>query len=467
MKSHYKDCHLKSSTVIQQFKNSLASARFGARRILMPALALALCGSAMAQSDSAPGPMRGFYQWRGQYVVPQAAGAQDSYDRFEWSSLETSEGVYDFSALDSLVNAAKVNRQKCGFRIRCCVAGAGVSVPAYLQAEMPNGFYDSGTGTYVPDWNSPAFISHMQKLIAAIGTRYDGNPALGFVDIGMYGDWGEWHVAEFNYAGNPQAQPATLATEEKIIDAHYKAFPREQLLMLTAEPNGLQYALQLSQKIGLRMDDLGQSWFGDQFNDMSFYSSLVENRWKTAPTVTEFDNPNPSGFTSLAVQQAAQYHVAMVGNGNINSSWSNLSSSQKTDLENLGATVGYNFQWTNPKVQHLTTGTYGVYYDLQNIGVTPAYEPWQITIVIKNAANTIMGTLPLTTNLETLLPSSTATLKGGKVIMKSDLAPGDYTVNVEVTDPSGYLDPMPLNGLVSNGDGSYQLTTIQVQTSAG
>jgi hypothetical protein len=49
----------------------------------------------------------------------------------------------------------------------------------------------------VPDLSDPTFIAYAQKLLNALGARYDGNPNLAFVDIGMVGSWGEWHNSNF------------------------------------------------------------------------------------------------------------------------------------------------------------------------------------------------------------------------------------------------------------------------------
>ena len=43
----------------------------------------------------------------------------------------------------------------------------------------------------MPDMSDPVFIYYHEKLIHALGERYDGHPDLAEVDLGSIGMWGE------------------------------------------------------------------------------------------------------------------------------------------------------------------------------------------------------------------------------------------------------------------------------------
>ena len=44
-----------------------------------------------------------------------------------------------------------------------------------------------------PDWNDPDFATQAVQLVAALADRYDGDPRITAVQVGLLGLWGEWH----------------------------------------------------------------------------------------------------------------------------------------------------------------------------------------------------------------------------------------------------------------------------------
>ena len=42
-------------------------------------------------------------------------------------------------------------------------------------------------------FDDPIFMEEHEKFIKALAARYDGDPRLGGLDLGSYGNWGEWH----------------------------------------------------------------------------------------------------------------------------------------------------------------------------------------------------------------------------------------------------------------------------------
>jgi hypothetical protein len=234
-------------------------------------------------------PLRGLYKWRGQQLAPVASF--DSYDRFTWRNLEPTVGHYDFSAIDAALADAKSRGGEFGFRVRALVDQQGSSVPQYVMDHLPNlgywyDFKDAGRGacdpllgggscdTYVPDWNDPYLLDRVIKLLQALGQRYASDPRLAFVDVGVYGDFGEWQMYGFPAVGPTGAQPITAPNKHKIIDAVVNAFPSKFILMSTSDSNGLAYALAKSPRVGWRRDSLGNAAFDEA---PTTWSSLVSN----------------------------------------------------------------------------------------------------------------------------------------------------------------------------------------------
>ena len=48
--------------------------------------------------------------------------------------------------------------------------------------------------TESPDYDDPRTLKALSNFIKAWGAKYDGDPRLGFITLGLVGLWGEWHL---------------------------------------------------------------------------------------------------------------------------------------------------------------------------------------------------------------------------------------------------------------------------------
>src|SRR6185312_6261860 len=86
-------------------------------------------------------------------------------------------------------------------------------------------------GTVSPDYDSPYLLSAVTNFIAAFGARYDGDPRIGFINLGLVGLWGEWHTWPFDTDtadGYPNLMP-TDAHAAQIVTAFDNAFGKTKL----------------------------------------------------------------------------------------------------------------------------------------------------------------------------------------------------------------------------------------------
>jgi hypothetical protein len=67
-------------------------------------------------------------------------------------------------------------------------------------------------------------LAAMERLIGALGHRYDGNPRVALLELGLLGFWGEWHTWPRDEL---YARPDT---ERRVIDAYHRAFPHKVLM---------------------------------------------------------------------------------------------------------------------------------------------------------------------------------------------------------------------------------------------
>jgi hypothetical protein len=423
-------------------------------------------------------PGRGFYKWRGDEIVPAAEPAHDEYDRYFWydpdnprASLETSPGVYNFSGIDRAIADAASRGHKFAFRIRTMANKRSGErfIPDYLA-----GCGWDYRGTFIPNWNSACFQDNAARLMEALGERYNHDPRIAWMDIGLFGEWGEWALSEEIYTAAPkgitQASDKSLA---HIIDIQVDAFPDvRKVMMAKTRSTAVIYALTRSDQIGWRVDCFGrQNYFNfPSHQDYMPAWEYMAERWKTAPVIVEFCADNVSLSSALPVKQVQDFHISLIGNGNFDS-WDRLNKQKQENLILVGKTTGYRYQiqaitipdaWAPGANIPITT-------DWENVGVAPHYEATEVLFRLydpKRSEYVWEGKSGV--DLQKLLPS------GGKPYHVQDrlklpakLAPGEYQLRIIVTDPAGFRRPLKLAIAGRQNDGSYLLGNIIVGSPAG
>jgi len=418
-------------------------------------------------------PFRGMYKWMGneQVLEPFPRRSYDAYKRYQWRQFEAGQGQYSFSLLESDIAQAASEGRKYGFRLRALVENSGTQVPDYLMRLMPKGWW--ANNAYVPDWNDPDFLARLDALLGALAARYDGDPRLGYIDIGIYGNWGEWHMHRFSYPSSTGAQTASWETKKAIIDLHVKHFKRTPLLMMTDDRPALVYALSLSPKIGWRRDSLGNKHFDNLSSDSSVWN-LVRDRWKTAPVVVEFHNRKgltEPGSLQLAYEQVRKYHISLISNGNAYT-WSEMSQTGKNAYLAMAKSSGYRLELNRALLP--STLTRGAAFELRtlwtNVGVAPTYEPWRVTVQLRNPqTGAVAWESASSLNLNQVRPSETAgttptpLTHSDNLTLGSNLPAGTYNLAVVVRDPQGRRVPLALAIRGRQADGSYTLGSVTVQ----
>ena len=133
----------------------------------------------------------------------------------KWDELNPAEGVYDWSSIDSMLEACEKYGYTYGIRILPYSHLSGshdnygedhVFVPDWVfakgaQKERATLVSDPSVELDIPVWDDPIFLQAAKDFAKALAEKYDGDPRVEFVDISVFGNWGEWHTSTFE--GNP------------------------------------------------------------------------------------------------------------------------------------------------------------------------------------------------------------------------------------------------------------------------
>jgi hypothetical protein len=458
-------------------------------------------------------PGRGAEQWhdRTDVNVPQEGvntAAMDVYYRFVWTRLEgATQGSYNWTYFDNLVNAAINKKQKFSFGIMTVYPegttenglqyfdGGYAAYPQYLHNQMKSEAvkdWKSGS-TWVPNYNSNYYLTRLLALNQALynhilamsynGKRY--RDVVNIIDIRGYGSWGEWHSAGLvdNVSQYPSGTFPTVASFKRIVDAYTKGFPTFPLVAMiaafdagwlnnTKNPAEIAYYV-LTQRnqwgpIGWRRDQWGAT---DQYlkdylenNNRSFngvvFKNLIMERWKTAPITGEPPAWNPGDYYDLE-RQVRLYHATSFGNGNYGVT---PNTTIKDRVRASSKAAGYRIKIVSGEAPATITRNVAFTVNTlwQNVGLTPTYENWTVSFELQTSANAVKWIANSTKVLKLFLPSTAGVNTSDRFTVPSTVPAGTYKLVVRVKDPLAYRPNMKLANDRRNADGSYTVMSSVV-----
>jgi hypothetical protein len=269
-----------------------------------------------------------------------------------WGALESSQGVYNFSLLDAILNRLKTHYAQPkhmvvvvlpGYFTGAWSSGNGSSVPLYIQQ---NGVYgpspvagsygwwgrNSGgasTGAYTAALFRPAVMSRYIALIQALGAHYDSEPYFEAVmfqeDAWMSGLW----------SNAPDLSPAGgLAQFESMLSAAVAAFPHTSVVM-------------------------ENTWWGSPTMTQNFELWMVNNRVApgTADTLGQTAFNMGYATSAMGLNWAMQAYMGITYSGpNATSSYSGGDLRQRSrgmlDVEAMDIAGNYYSNWGAPEGYH-------------------------------------------------------------------------------------------------------------------
>lgn len=397
-----------------------------------------------------PNPIRGQYDWISNGPDPKDWPIMDVYyrDELQWGKqIEITRGQYNFSAIDRGLNAAQAKGGLFSFRVMAACPGCGGNLTPSYVARQSGG---------QPDWNSESFLSAYENVMKAIGAKYDKDPRLGYVDVGGYGSWGEYHIFELG--------GSTLSREnsKRLVNAVLNAFPSKYVLMMTPGPDYLRDAMALSPRLGIRVDCVGANgMMGSKIDEVP----VAMERWKTAPWVGEWCGGGASDLYGQGLQQVRKYHITNLSSANFPGTYADMSSSQQANFRQANKETGYRFVLNSLAIPGTIRpgASISVTSKWSNVNVGPAYHPWQTMIQLRNQSGTVAFEGKSAVELKSLLPTgSTPKVINDGFAIPANLPAGQYDVYVKVVSPEGYLKPLNLAIQGRSVDGGYKLGSVQV-----
>lgn len=285
-----------------------------------------------------------------------------------------------------------------------------------------------------PDYTDERLRAVLRTFIAAFGARYDGDPRIGFIQLGLIGFWGEWHT----YPHSDWMPP--LAMQEEILGAYDKAFDRTRLLVRAPKSKAFR-----NHAIGYHDDSFAYStlpppaWhFGGRL--AAFGES---ERWRSEPIGGEVrPEIQPKMWEDPSIVPAGQDYEKCVAE--IRPSWmlafgafsKELSPGARALADKQSRMLGYEFHVLEAAITSSTADKpVRVSATLRNTGVAPFYYEWPLEIaVLADGGKEMIHRAKTDWSLTGLIPGD-PDRRWSHEIAGGTLPAGKYTLIVRAINP--------------------------------
>lgn len=384
--------------------------------------------------DVLPNPFKGFAPWIGDENPIYETKLQQA--TFAWSELEPRKGVYNWARLEKDWGNIATTGKRVGFRIAAAIPGSGpIHTPQWLidQGVRMRPYSIDGHNGLAPDWNDPKFLAAHHDFIMALGTRYDRDPRVAWIDIGSYGFWGEWHV----WLNDSLA--ATSATKQAILADYFAAFPTKLKVIAFDDDFATRYVTDRGG--GIRNDCLGteesNDWYLESLNRID--PTLNDRVWKTAIITGEFCGSDQGAIEGtkerfdINFEFIKKTHWSFIGSAG--GAIEPQSEEHRKNLDKLHRTLGYRFVLREAifdKCIH-RGDTLRLTLKVENEGVAPFYLPWPVVIYLVDSDGSAQWEQATDLNITKWLPGlhTVAT----DIFVPEAVPAGTYDLKIAIPDP--------------------------------
>ena len=400
------------------------------------AISIILAASASRADDllvrpvAAPGPLDNPLKGWCPYAVD---GIDQPYSMVylyaPWSEIEPESGRFTFEEWERKAWSVEAARGKhIVFRVYIDYPTRPSGLPSWLRSagvkETP---YEAHGGGKSPDYDDPRMVEGLERLIEAMGKRYDANPRVAFIELGLLGFWGEWHTYPVE-----RLKPS-LATERRVVEAYRKAFPHKILMArLARDDPGRQPWLGFHDDMFPEDTDNGQDW--------SFLAAMKRagrlDNWKTAAIGGEMapfaaKRWLGEGYLETTSRLEAA-HFTWVGPYNPAHERSS-DPAYRARSESLVRRMGYQYRLV--EIRHPRSIGRGkrvrISIRAENEGVAPFYYPWKVELALIDPLGKPVEIMPVDADPRKWLP--------GPFRIEAEVATrspaGRYRLAIGIRDP--------------------------------
>ncbi|NLF33227.1 MAG: DUF4832 domain-containing protein [Planctomycetes bacterium] len=327
-------------------------------------------------------------------------GLSTVYLRVPWAFLEPQRGRFNWALLDTPAQRWIARGRRVAMRITCSENWIAYATPEWVRQAGAAGVpYEFGKGpqpdgrSWDPVFDDPVFLAELDRFLAALARRYDGNPNVEFVDIGSFGLWGEGHT-------HMSSRQDRIDIQKKHVDLHVRHFRQTQLCISDDfaghDRPGRDFPITdyaLSQGVTLRDDSIlvqpaPRCWF---------HAEMAEKFWPKMPVIIEHEHYAASKRRNawdgrLLERSVEDYHASFMS---IHGWPRELLEENRDTIERINRRLGYRLQPTRVDWPgRVEIGRpFAVKWTWANKGVAPCYGGGWPCLTLKDDRDGIVAVL--------------------------------------------------------------------------
>ena len=391
-------------------------------------------------------------------LVPYKGDVRDRFPHsmeFQYlplSALVVGKERYDWSPLENLLNEIAGRGHCAVFRVFLEYPGQKNAIPRYLVESGLKVVRWLNTNTQplppteieTPDYSDPRLRDALKSFIAALGSRYDNDPRIGFITAGLLGTWGEWH----DYPRNELF--ASLAVQDEVMTAYETAFRKTPILLrYPAGPGGSGHAPNAARRFGYHDDSFAWATLDTgKPSDSWFYLPALKSagrdaleKWKRFPIGGEI-RPEAWGKVFDTDPGDAQIQNFRACVAQTHATWlmdSGMFAKRQSDARIQRATaevqrMGYEFHIADVATEPIRAGKLPIAVSVENRGVAPFYYDWPIEFALLAEGKKIARVWKGQGKLVGRLPGRASPV-WAETLDLSGIVPGRYRLLVRAVNP--------------------------------
>lgn len=397
------------------------------------------------------------------------------YFNVTWKELEPEKGNYLFETIERVNQFEYWHDKGVSIIFRIVLDYPQLEkhkdIPDWLYEEIDaDGTWyniDYGQG-FSPNYSNSKLIAEHQKLLQAIGERYNSDNRIAFVELGSLGHWGEWHTKDEEGIFKPFPK---LEVANQYIQHYLAAFPDKHLLMRRP------HELAKENHMGLFND-----MFGDYEHTVSNFLDWIHKGytfWLTdedMPAMPEYWIYAPSGGEFAYSDDEEKYlnnesiKETLTQLSNSHSSWFGPSSpadipyggAYQKNIDTFLKTIGYRFVLATESHPKKATPGSSISIDMlwKNTGIAPFYFNWPLELSLSDSNGNIVYQMKANEDIRKWLPGN---IHSKQILrLPGDLSVGTYTLCVAILDPNTNNPGVELAIGSKRSDNRYSLGSIEV-----
>ncbi|WP_123042053.1 DUF4832 domain-containing protein [Cohnella candidum] len=376
-------------------------------------------------TDPVTNPLKGLAIWfypgdRADKTATQYGGINNSIEwrYFGLGELMTGMNTYNWEPMEAALDEVASHGKQLALRVASCQSFSSKDYPDFLSGQIRNGC--------ILNYDSPTVMQAFQNFIAAFGAKYDGDPRIAFITMGLVGYWGEWHTWPNDGSNGTENWMISDAGANVLLDAYDAAFRKTPVENRYPRSGGGTHLTSLSRigyhddSFAYRENDPNLGRVGSMTlplsmggkTDAQLTQALLfgaENKWVTGSFGGEV-RPEVQG--NLFDPASATKDDAMTDIEMTHATWMICQNCKynKNDPNEVAAwqKMGYNFYAKNAYFNNTVSGSFKVGVQIENTGTAPFYygpDMYPVELALKDGSGNIVKTWTMNWDLRKILPT--------------------------------------------------------------